>query len=269
MDTVEVGGLRIAYERSGQGPPLVLLHGFVGDGPGTWRYQLDALSDEFTVVAWDAPGAGRSDDPPESFRLPDYAECLAGFVAALGLPRPSVAGVSFGSALALEFYGRFPSTPVSLVLASAYAGWAGSLPPDVAQERLRLSLALAAASPEERTSAMLPSMFSSAVPAERVRVFVESMSSFSPVGFRAMTRALAEADLRSVLPQIAVPTLLVYGGQDVRAPREVAEAIYAAVPGSELVWLPEAGHALCVEAPDEFNAEVRRFLRGSLSDARR
>ena len=65
MDLVEVGGLQIAYERVGQGPTLVLLHGYVGDGPTTWRQQLDGLSDAFTVVAWDAPGAGRSGDPPE------------------------------------------------------------------------------------------------------------------------------------------------------------------------------------------------------------
>ena len=63
MDTVEVGGLRVAYERAGHGPPLVLLQGYVGDGPTTWRPQLDGLCDDFTVVAWDAPGAGRSSDP--------------------------------------------------------------------------------------------------------------------------------------------------------------------------------------------------------------
>ena len=261
MDQVEVDGLRIAYERVGHGPPLVLLHGFVGDGSGTWRYQLDALSDEFTVVAWDAPGAGRSDDPPESFRLPDYADCLAGFIAVLGLRRPNVGGVSFGAALALELYGRAPSLPASLILASAYAGWAGSLPPDVAGERLRLSLQLADAPPAQRTARMLPSMFSSRAAAERVEMFVASMSPFSPVGFRAMAYASAEADLRPVLPTITVPTLLVYGGEDVRAPRQVAEAIHAAIPHSELVWVPQAGHVICVEAPDEFNTEVRRFLR--------
>lgn len=260
MDQVEVGGLRIAYERSGHGPPLVLLHGYVGDGPGTWRHQLDALSDEFTVVAWDAPGAGRSDDPPESFRLPDYADCLAGFVTALGLSRPIVAGLSFGGALALQLYGRFPALPVSLVLASAYAGWAGSLRPEVVQDRLRFSLQLADAAPAARTAALLPSMFSSAASADRVDAFVASMSPFSPAGFRAMAYASAEADLRDVLPRITVPTLLVYGERDVRAPREVAEAIHAAVPHSELTWLPGAGHVLCVEAPEEFNAEVRRFL---------
>ena len=85
METVEVDGLQIGYERAGAGPALVLLHGYVGDGPTTWRGQLDALSDEFTVVAWDAPGAGSSSDPPERFGLDGYADCLAGFLARLDL----------------------------------------------------------------------------------------------------------------------------------------------------------------------------------------
>lgn len=76
----------------------------VGDGRGTWPQQIDALSDEFTLVAWDGPGSGRSSDPPESFRLSDYADCLAGLVNALGLARTHVAGLSFGGALALELY---------------------------------------------------------------------------------------------------------------------------------------------------------------------
>jgi len=65
MDRAEVGGLSIAYERWGHGPPVVLVHGFVGDGRGTFRQQIEGLSDEFTVVVWDSPGAGRSSDPPE------------------------------------------------------------------------------------------------------------------------------------------------------------------------------------------------------------
>jgi pimeloyl-ACP methyl ester carboxylesterase len=85
MEMVEVDGLHIAYERVGSGSALVLLHGYVGDGPTTWRGQLDGLSDEFTVVAWDAPGAGRSTDPPERFGLAGYADCLAGFLEKLGL----------------------------------------------------------------------------------------------------------------------------------------------------------------------------------------
>src|SRR3990172_7735773 len=136
MEEIEVAGLRIAFERAGAGPPLVLLHGVLGDSR-EWRRQLDDLSDEFTVVAWDAPGCGRSADPPETFRLPEYADCLAGFVDALNLGRPHVLGLSFGGGLALELYRRHPAVPMTLVLASAYAGWAGSLPAEVVEQHLQ------------------------------------------------------------------------------------------------------------------------------------
>ena len=78
-----------------------------------------------------------------------YADCLAGFVNALGLERPHVAGLSFGGALALELSHRHPAIPMTLILASAYAGWAGSLPAEVAEKRLRDALALADLSREE------------------------------------------------------------------------------------------------------------------------
>src|SRR5207249_1950980 len=149
METVGVDGLQIAYECAGNGPPLVLLHGYVGDGPTTWRRQLEGLSDEFMVVAWDAPGAGQSSDPPEGFGIDGYADCLAGFLGELGLDTAYVAGVSFGGIVALALQRRHSATTSALILASAYAGWAGSLPPEVAGERLRQALALAEATPEE------------------------------------------------------------------------------------------------------------------------
>lgn len=261
MDQIEVAGLTIAYERSGAGPALVLLHGGVGDGPGTWRAQIDDLSDEFTVVAWDAPGAGRSSDPPESFRLADYADCLAAFVEALDLGRPHVGGLSFGSGLALEFYRRHPALPVSLVLAGAYAGWAGSLPPEVVEQRLQLALELAELTPDELVDALLPTMFSESAPPEAVDQFRASMSEFHPVGFRVMARSFAEADLRDVLPHIEVPTLLLYGDKDVRSSLDVAEAIHGAIPNSSLVVMPGVGHVSSLEAAEGFNNEVRDFLQ--------
>lgn len=259
MDQLEVEGLRIAYERAGEGPPIVLLHGFVGDSR-EWRRQIDGLSDEFTVVAWDAPGSGRSSDPPESFRMPDYADCLAGFVDALGLGRPHVAGLSFGGGIALELYRRHPTIPMTLVLAAAYAGWAGSLPPEVVEQRLRQSLQLADRPPDQFVRAMIPTLFSESASAERVDEFAAIMSEFHPAGFRAMARSLAEADLRDVLPRIDVPTLLLYGDKDVRAPLNVAEDLHAAIPTSRLVVLPGVGHMSSLEAAERFNAEVRSFL---------
>ena len=260
METTEVHGLCIAYERAGDGPPLVLLHGYVGDGPTTWRPQLEGLGDEFTVIAWDAPGAGRSSDPPESFGMTGYADCLAGFVERLGLERPHVAGLSFGGALALALFRRHAALPATLTLASAYAGWAGSLPAEVTAQRLRQAMGLADLPPAEFVGTLLPTMFSEATPPESVDAFGASMLGFHPVGFRAMARASAE-NLRDVLPRVDVPTLLVHGGQDVRAPLPVAEDLHTAIPGSTLVVLPDAGHVCNIEAPEAFNQAVRSFLQ--------
>jgi pimeloyl-ACP methyl ester carboxylesterase len=101
---------------------------------------------------------------------------------------------------------------VTLTLASAYAGWAGSLPPEATEQRLRQALVLAEVSPEEFVATLLP-------------------------------------------------TLLLYGDQDVRAPLGVAEDLRAGIAGSTLVVLPDAGHVCNVEVPEAFNWAVRSFLR--------
>lgn len=260
METIEVEGLRIAYERAGSGPPLVLLHGYVGDGPTTWRPQLEVLSDEFTVVAWDAPGSGRSSDPPDSFGLDGYADCLAGFIDRLGLGKPHVAGLSFGGSLALKLYQRHSTVPMTLTLASAYAGWAGSLPPVAVKRRLEQALVLAALSPEEFVDALLPTMFSEGTRSELVAEFGESLLAFHPAGFRSLAYASAE-DVRDVLAYINVPTLVVCGENDVRAPLTVAKDLHESISGSTLVVLPDSGHLCNIEFSDKFNRVVRDFLR--------
>lgn len=68
--------------------------------------------------------------------MADFADHQAGFIEVLGLDRPHVLGLSFGGSLALELFRRHPATPRTLVLASAYAGWAGSHPSDVVRDRL-------------------------------------------------------------------------------------------------------------------------------------
>lgn len=260
MGEVQVGDVRIAYERAGDGPPLVILPGG-GDDSRMWRRQLEGLSDEFTVVVWDAPGTGRSSDPPATFRLPDYAGCVAALVEALRLERPHVLGLSFGGGLALELYRQAPRLPRSLVLASAYAGWAGSLPADVVAERLETVLRWADVPREHLARAWIPSLLTEAAPADMVEEVVGIMSDVRPFGAQVMARAFAEADLREVLPRIDVPTLLLYGDADTRAPLQVAEELHAQIPGSTLVVMPGVGHLSNVEAADRFNTEVRSFLR--------
>lgn len=260
MSEVEVSGLRIGYERAGNGPALVLLHGGFGFDSRSWRRQIDTLSDEYTVVAWDAPGCGRSADPPMTFRLPDYADCLAGFIVALGLSRPHVLGLSFGGALALQLFDRHPALPRTLILAGAYAGWAGSLPPEEVDERVARLAADMERPPEEWIPSYIPGLLTEAAPPEMVDEVRSLMAGVRPAANEAMLRAMAEADLRDVLPRIAVPTLLLYGDQDVRSPVEVGQALHKRIPGSSLVILQGLGHLSSVEGAERFNREVLSFL---------
>lgn len=259
---VEVGGLRIAYRRAGEGPPLVLLHGAFSDGR-EWRRQLEGLSDEFAVVAWDAPGFGRSSDPPEGFGARDYAESLAGFIGALGLGRPHLVGLSLGSVLALELYRWHPEIPATLVLASAYAGWAGSLPPDEVEERLQTTLRLLDLPAEEWMPGFIGEIFTEAAPRHLYDEAMEIALDFHPAGMRAVAEAFGRADLRDVLPTIDVPTLLLYGDADARASVAVARELHGRIRGSKLVLIPRVGHQSNMQAPGRFNAEVRAFLRAA------
>lgn len=259
MRSIEVNALRVAFEQAGTGPPLVLVHGAVCDGR-IWQPQLDALASGYSVVAWDAPGCGQSEDPPESFRLPEYADVLAGLIAALGLEPAHVLGHSFGGALSLELARRHPAAVATLILVAGYAGWAGSLPPDEVKRRLAFALDAADRLPGAFEPTSMPGLFSTRLSSQAASALTLVMSECRPIATRAMARALAEADLREALASIRVPTLLIHGDADERAPLTVAEDLHRRIPTSSLIVLPGLGHECFLEDPDRVNAEVRAFL---------
>ncbi len=238
----------------------MLLHGAFADSRD-WIPQLDGLSDELTVIAWDAPGCGGSFDPPEDFGLDGYADCLAAFVEALGLERPHLGGLSFGGGLALEVFRRHPELPRSLVLASAYAGWAGSLGRAEAEARRAEFLRNADRPLDEVVREFSATLFTDSDPPELVEETIDLMTTATrPAGMRAMGTAFADADLRDTLPLVDVPTLLIWGSADQRSPVAVGEALHAGIEGSKLVVLDGRGHVVNLEAPERFNYEVRSFL---------
>jgi pimeloyl-ACP methyl ester carboxylesterase len=258
----DVDGLSVAYWRAGHGPALVLLHGFLFDSRA-WRPQLEELSSDFTVIAWDAPGAGRSSDPPEPFALSAWAECLAGLLDAAEIERAHLAGLSWGGLVAQEFYRRDRDRVLSLVLADTYAGWRGSLGPTTAEERLAACLRDSALPAEELVSRYLPGMHSGSASPEVRDELATIMSDFHPAGFRLMARSLAESDTRDLLRDVRVPTLLLWGEADARSPVGVAHGLEKLIPGARLSVIPGAGHLSNVEAPPRFNAEVRAFCLGN------
>jgi len=259
MEHVDVDGMRIAYTRAGSGAPLVMLHGAPSDSR-TWRWMNTDLARDHTVVAWDAPGFGKSTDIDDSWRAPDFAHALAGFVAALGLERPHLVGHSFGTMVALSLFRQHRAVPGSLVLVGGYAGWAGSLPPNEVARRLQMFLAMAELG-DEFDPKSYPGLFSELIPADREIALTTMMrDNVRPATIRAAGYIGAETDLRSVLPTIDIPTLVLHGAADARSPLANAEALHAAIPASQLVVLPRLGHACVVEDPEACSAEIRRFV---------
>jgi pimeloyl-ACP methyl ester carboxylesterase len=259
VQVVRAHGLDLAYERVGEGPPLVFAHGAAEDGRA-WQPQLAALADEFTVVAWDEPGAGRSSVLPVGFGLADYADCLAGLIQALALGPAHVAGVSWGGTVVLELYRRHPEVVQTLILADTYAGWKGSLPPQEVEARVAGAREMLAA-PAEEFDPTLPGLFAHGPPAEFAPLLEDIRAAVRPESLGAQLHVMAEADQRDLLPRIAVPTLLIWGELDARSPLSVARQFEQAIPNSELVVIPDCGHVSNLERPEHFNDRVRTFCR--------
>ncbi|MFF8506852.1 alpha/beta fold hydrolase [Streptomyces sp. NPDC015492] len=259
MTVVRVGGVDVAYTRKGRGPVLVLAHGAGSDGR-MWQPQVEALADEFTVVAWDEPGAGRSGALPPGFGVEDYARALAAVVEDVGLGPAQTAGLSWGGTVVLELYRRRPDLVRSLLLVDTYAGWKGSLPPEEVAERVEGARRMLAV-PREEFDPTLPGLYADGPP-ELFAALLEAMSrDVRPESMAVQLSLMAEADETDLLPRITVPTLLLWGELDARSPLDVALAFQDAIPHAELVVIPEVGHMSNLEAPEAFTAAVRTFCR--------
>ena len=116
MFRIKGNNLSVAYQRNGNGPVLVLLHGFIVDSR-SWEPQIKQLCEHFTVIAWDPPGTGQSEDPPDRFTISDWADCLAILLDSCGFNQAHIVGLSWGGILAQEFYHRHASRVSSLLLA--------------------------------------------------------------------------------------------------------------------------------------------------------
>lgn len=260
MEHVRVKGLNVAYRRSGSGPPIVFVHGAAEDSR-TWTPQFEELQDEFTLIAWDEPGAGQSDDlPPQGFTLADYAACLAGVVDSVGLGPAHIVGLSWGSTVALELFRRHPAFVATLILTGAYAGWKGSLPADEVAARMAGVHDMLDA-PSEDFKPALPGLFAGEPPAQFLPLLEAMEADVRRDSMRTALSIMAVTDLNAVLPTISVPTLLLWGELDVRSPLRIAHDFEHAIPSATLVVIPECGHVTNLDRSGEFNRAVREFCR--------
>ena len=251
--TISTARGTVTYREAGDGPTLVLLHG-IGSGAASWAAQLDALSNRFRVIAWDAPGYGGSDAlGPAEPTAADYAKTLAAFLDALGIDATCLVGHSLGALMACAFASRYPGRATGLMIADPAAGY-GNADSEVRAERMAARLGLLdRLGPEgmanERSGALLSNRASEEA-RDRVR---KVMSEIRPDGYRQAVAMLFGADIREDAGKITLPVLVVCGGDDTVTPPDGCRKVAESFADARFELLPGLGHASYVEGPEAFN----------------
>lgn len=251
----------MAFQDSCDKPALLLIHGFPLSSQ-MWEPQLEDLADFVRVVAPDLRGHGGSDSVPGPYSITLLADDCADLLGHLNVATPFVVcGLSMGGYIALEFYRRYPEQVAGLILASTRAGAdssEGKAGRDKAAELAKTEGATAV------SAGMLPKMLakqnfeSDEELVEYVREIMDTASLNGVVGALAAMRD--RVDSTPMLSDIDVPVLIIHGADDQLIPVSEAEAMHKAIPNSNLVIVPGAGHLPNLEQTDFFNDAVIDFL---------
>lgn len=263
MPSVDVDGFSINYEVQGDGDPLLLIP-YTSADHACYAFQLPAYTEHFTCVALDLPGSGESDARPGPYSTEAYADQVAAFLAAAGIERAHVAGVSLGAAIGMHLAARHPDRVRSL---SVHSGWHKTDPYVTTVVELWRTLApLWPRVADVVIQAIFPLCFTPETYAERPE-FVDSLAEFvrsrpaQPVdGFLAQTDAVLAHDASGVLHQIEVPTLITYGAHDLICGPRFAAPLESGIGGSEVVVFEQLSHAALHEDPETFNRATLDFL---------
>ena len=261
--TIETDGGEITYLEAGAGPVLILLHG-IGSGAASWQAQLDAFSDRFRVIAWDAPGFGGSTKlAPTAPKADDYAAALGGFLDALGIDACHVVGHSLGALMGCAFARRWPARALSLMIGDPAAGY-GDAPDEVRDQRRAARIGLLdRLGPEGLARERHGNLLSDDAPQwarDRVR---DVMSQIRPDGYRQAVEMLMQGTIHADAAEIDLPVTVAVGGADTVTPPDGCKKIAGSFARSRFEVLPGLGHASYVEGPDAFNALLAEHLEAA------
>jgi pimeloyl-ACP methyl ester carboxylesterase len=255
MPWTQVGPTDIYYQEAGEGQPLVFLHG-MSSCAEAWFQQFEAFSPFFRVVAYDSVNHGHSANSPRDQPEPDRADELEGFLQALGLTRPIIAGNSMGALTALRWAVRHPDAAAALVPSGMGIGpFPGGLPRSAAEPLDEHTLFLPVGdSLTEGLRTRDPLLFERYLRIRSTATRIEALRHPRP---RSMTRPGRE-DLEQGVATIRSPMLVVVGELDRLAPN--ARALAATVPGARLHVVPDSPHNVYYETAADYNQVVSEFL---------
>jgi pimeloyl-ACP methyl ester carboxylesterase len=265
--TADLGGGRVAWDRFGEGPPVVLVHG-TPSSSFLWRNVVPRLAEGFSVYVLDLLGYGQSERrDDQDMSITAQGRMLAELLDRWELEAPALVGHDIGAATVLRSHliERRPASRIALVDAVALNPWNTpttmhirthldayrTMPHHIYEEVVKAHLRTAVHRPlaEETLGAYLTQWRGEAGRAAYFRKI--SQWSDEDVG-----------DLEPLLPTIAVPVRLIWGEHDRWLDRSVAERIASLIPGAELRLVPDAGHFAPEDAPDAVARELTEFCAG-------
>lgn len=257
MAWIEVGGTDIYYVEEGEGQPLVFLHGMSSCGEA-WFQQFAAFSDRYRVIAYDSVNHGHSSNSPRGEPEPDRADELEGFLAALGIERPILAGNSMGAGTLLRWAVRHPDDALGLIPSGA--GVRSAQETEQMTRRTR--------NPLDADTLFLPigdsltDGFKEREPRMYERYLRIRSTATRIEALRHPRQGTAanpgRGELAELAGKIQSPMRVVVGSVDRAVP--AARRLHELVPHSSYVEIPGAPHNVYYEAAEPYNAAVEEFL---------
>ncbi len=258
------GATQFSFLERGKGTALVFLHG-LGSAARSWHFQLAGLSDTYRVIAWDAPGYGKSSgleaDAPGAG---DYARSLVTFLDLVSVRKLHLVGQSLGAVMAARFAAEHPDRILSLTLTSPASGDARLPDEERARRESERLEDLTTLGPRGLAEKRGPSLVSAQASEEARTAAIEIMALIRPDGYAKALHMLSGADTRAdvarLQPEMRVQ--FIYGDADEITAPDTIRAIAAERPDAPVIAIPGAGHAVYLERPMDFNALLREFLPG-------
>jgi len=262
---VDIKSGLISYRESGSinKEVLVFLHG-IGSASGSWFEQLENLSSNYRVVAWDAPGYGNStallNEKPNA---KDYAHALEKFIVSLNIQPHVLVGHSLGALIAGSYAANYSISWLRLILADPANGH-GRLGEQERLEKLRSRLDnMSKLGPERLAKERSPALLSKKASSEALEFVRYNMSNLRVDGHAQAAYMLSTGNLINDAKFFSGPVLVLCGSEDTITPEDEAKKVAAAYKKSRYQALPGVGHASYIENPDLFNDVIIKFAEES------
>ncbi|MGE5537832.1 MAG: alpha/beta fold hydrolase [Gemmatimonas sp.] len=262
---IDIRGHRCVYELTGSGPNLTLLHSVGLSTREGWRNQVPALAKHFTVLTFDFRGLGQSGRGTEPLGVATFADDLEALLAALGIRRTAVMGISLGGFVAQAIALKRPDVVSALVLVSTTSRIFAGNQQRRTERNQRIRAAGMAAAAAHQIESHFPPEFARANP-DVCAWYERHYLANDPESYIAIMDDLGRFDTTERLKDIRCPTLIVAGDRDStsvagRQPLDSAKTLHAGIAGSELAVIAGANHYPQIDHTDDFNARVMAFLR--------